>query len=202
MKKSFIFSFILLGSLMLSCDNSSNENQTKKSDTSTLSQEEMEMYLAKGKTIAKEAFLTLSSNLKTKMKEGGVVNAVDYCNMAAYPLTDSIAKANNATLRRVSDKHRNSLNTPDEIEMGVIDGYKELMAADEKLKPVIIKEDGNVRFMAPILLKPACLSCHGKPEKHISTSDLAFIRELYPNDEAINFSTGDLRGIWSITFKE
>jgi len=187
---------------MLSCDNSSNESQTKKSDTSTLSQEEMEMYLTKGKTIAKEAFLTLSSNLKTKMNEGGVVNAVEYCNMAAYPLTDSIAKANNATLRRVSVKNRNSMNTPDEVEMGVIDGYKELMAADEKLKPVIINEDGNVRFMAPILLKPACLSCHGTPEKHISTSDLAFIRDLYPNDEAINFSTGDLRGIWSITFME
>lgn len=202
MKKSFIFSFILLSSLMLSCDNSSNESQTKKSDTSTLSQEEMEMYLTKGKTIAKEAFLTLSSNLKTKMNEGGVVNAVEYCNMAAYPLTDSIAKANNATLRRVSVKNRNSMNTPDEVEMGVIDGYKELMAADEKLKPVIINEDGNVRFMAPILLKPACLSCHGTPEKHISTSDLAFIRDLYPNDEAINFSTGDLRGIWSITFME
>lgn len=202
MKKSFVFSFILLSSILLSCDNTGGDAQSKDSDTSTLSQEEREMYINKGKTIAKEAFLTLSSNLKTKMMEGGVVNAVDYCNIAAYPLTDSIAKANNATLRRVSDKLRNSMNTPDEVEMGIIENYKEMLASEEQLKVVIIKEDGNVRFMAPILLKPACLSCHGTPEKHISVSDLAFIRELYPKDEAINFSTGDLRGIWSITFMD
>ena len=187
---------------MLSCDNSGSDAQSKDSDTSTLSQEEKEMYINKGKTIAKETFLTLSSNLKAKMMEGGVVNAVEYCNMAAYPLTDSIAKANNATLRRVSDRLRNPINNPDEVEMGVIENYKELLASEGQLKPVVIKEDGNIRFMAPILLKPACLSCHGTPEKHISGSDLAFIRELYPKDEAINFSTGDLRGIWSITFLE
>ena len=110
MKKSFIYSFILLSGFLLSCDNASSDTQAKDSESSTLSQQEREMYIKKGKTIAKEAFLTLSSNLKAKMMEGGVVNAVDYCNMAAYPLTDSIAKANNAMLRRVSDRLRNPIN--------------------------------------------------------------------------------------------
>ncbi len=188
--------------MLLSCENTSNNTQSKESDTPSLSQQEKEMYLTKGKTIAKETFITLSSNLKTKMKSGGVQEAVAYCNMAAYPLTDSIAKANNATLKRVSDKLRNPMNKPDELEKGMIEEYQKMLAANEKLKPVVIEVDGETRFMAPILLKPACLNCHGTPEKHISESDLAFIRDIYPNDEAINFATGDLRGIWSITFME
>lgn len=201
MKKSFIYSVIILSGLLLSCNNSS-ESQVEESNETGLSQQEKDEYKNKGKAIAKEAFLTLSSNLKVKMKEGGVQNAVEYCNVAAYPLTDSIAKANNAIVRRVSDRLRNPMNKADEVEMMVIENYKQMLASEEKLKPFIIEDEGNVRFMAPIILKPECLSCHGTPEKHISKSDLAFIQELYPGDEAINFSSGDLRGIWSITFLE
>jgi hypothetical protein len=44
------------------------------------------------------------------------------------------------------------------------------------------------------------LLCHGKPGVEVIDPVYNLILEKYPNDKAINFNTGDVRGIWSITF--
>ena len=43
-----------------------------------------------------------------------------------------------------------------------------------------------------------CLNCHGEPGKEINESTLEKINSLYPEDKAIDFKVGDLRGMWSI----
>jgi hypothetical protein len=202
MKKNTLFYFSLVSIFLMSCGDIEPSSTVTEEVHSGLSKQDEKSYLKKGKTIAKETFLTLSSHLKSKMKEGGVHAAVEYCNLAAYPLSDSIAKANNITLKRVSNRLRNTANNADSLELDQISKYEEEIRSGIELSAVVLNDGNQVRFMAPILLKPACLNCHGTPEKHISNADIAFIRELYPNDEAINFKTGDLRGIWSISFNE
>jgi hypothetical protein len=44
------------------------------------------------------------------------------------------------------------------------------------------------------------MNCHGTPGKHIQDATLTRIQQLYPEDRAVNFKEGDLRGLWHIIF--
>lgn len=158
--------------------------------------------LEKGKKLTALTFSKLSTVLKSKMKEGGVHEAISYCNVSAFSLVDSISKENNVTIKRVSLKYRNPANQPDSLEAVVINNFKNSIENKTEVKPVVYSDSSSDLYFAPILTKGLCLSCHGTPGKHISESDYAFILEKYPNDKAINFSSGDLRGIWSISFNQ
>lgn len=191
-----VAAFLFLG--LVACTDAEPKKESKK----VLSAEEKANYITNGKAIALHTFTALSGALSEKIQSGGIPEAIEYCNVAAYPLTDSIASLYNAQVKRVSDKTRNPSNRPNSTELEVIAAYQNEIANGEKLKPVILEEDGMVYFMAPILIKPMCLNCHGVPEKNISKDNLALIREKYPKDMAINYAEGDLRGIWSIQFSE
>jgi len=58
----------------------------------------------------------------------------------------------------------------------------------------------EMRYYRPISLVATCLACHGKLEQ-ISPSVLAAIRKIYPEDQAVGFQEGDLRGTVVVTFK-
>jgi len=42
-------------------------------------------------------------------------------------------------------------------------------------------------------LQPMCVACHGGPEQ-ISPEVKSKLSELYPNDKAVNYQPGQLRG--------
>jgi len=195
-QRLFLFGLLLLF-VLASCNEQGTASDASNEEAQTLPDE---FYLKEGKMIASTAFKTLSTSLKEKMMEGGVVEAVEYCNIAAYPLTDSLSREYDVSIRRVSDRLRNQGNRGSELENEWIGKYKALQAKGEPLMPFIHRDDEHVRFVAPIAVKPLCLSCHGQLEKHISTTDYQVITDLYPEDQAINYATGDLRGIWSIAF--
>ena len=48
---------------------------------------------------------------------------------------------------------------------------------------------------------PTCLKCHGSSAE-IESKTLALINEKYPDDKAVGYSQGDLRGMWKIKFSE
>jgi copper chaperone CopZ len=63
-------------------------------------------------------------------------------------------------------------------------------------------EDGTVKFYAPITTNSMCLQCHGSPEKDIESKVLTALTNLYPEDKAIGYDVNEVRGIWSITYKQ
>ncbi len=158
-------------------------------------------YSQKGKEIAEASFKALSGQLKGAMEKGGVRNAVEYCNFMANPLIDSLSQAHQAQIRRTSFHARNPGNKPSPNEKDILAFFHTKYNNKEPLAPmVIIYHDGSTVFYAPIVIPgPLCLTCHGDPEKTISSQDYDYIRSLYPDDDAIGYKTGDLRGMWSIT---
>lgn len=168
-----------------------SEEQTNSLETATLN---------KGQEISQLAFKQLSTVLKQKMKEGGVVNAVDFCNVNASLIMDSIATLNEVRIKRVTKRFRNPANAPDSLETSIIESYEDAIAKKESVEPLVVNDGVNMRYFAPIYTKALCLSCHGTPGQHISGSDYQFILSKYPNDQAIEYSTNELRGIWSISF--
>lgn len=158
-------------------------------------------YLKLGKEITDSVGMHLKDNLVKAMQEGGPVNAVRFCNTQALPITGSYSLKYNTEVKRVSDRNRNADNKPNELEQAVMDDYREMMASGKPLSPkVAIDGDGRKNFYAPIITGGVCLTCHGD-EKNMQPELVAVIDSLYPNDAAKGFKVDELRGIWSVKFK-
>jgi hypothetical protein len=58
--------------------------------------------------------------------------------------------------------------------------------------------DLELRYAKPIVLQPMCTACHGSPDQ-ISPEVKAKLEQLYPNDKAVNYKPGELRGAVVVT---
>ena len=185
--------FVLLIGCGHQSDNQQAENNRVPIDTSAV--------IAEGREISKAAFNTLSSNLKQAMKKGGVDYALEFCNVEAMPLTDSLSSRYGLALRRASHQPRNPVNRADSLEMKTIETYLRQIEENRDLQPVTYAREKTITYHAPIqITNQLCLSCHGEPGTDITISDFETIQKLYPSDEATDFDIGELRGIWSIEF--
>ena len=140
------------------------------------------------------------------MQEGGPVHAVSVCSDTALDLTNSYSMKNNVGIKRVSFKNRNPLNVPDEFEKTALLKFEKMLAEEKLTNDEIIiekvkNEEGEfVRFAKPIIIEGACLLCHGS-ESEVNPEVSELIKSNYPNDKAVNYKMGDLRGIISISKK-
>ncbi len=179
-------------------------NNTPKPEPVTVQEmtpEAEQAYLEKGKAITAAAFAAMSAKLSAAMESGGVAGAVEYCNLAAYPLLDSLSKANNATIRRTSTKLRNPKNAAQGWEVAALAAFDQAKTLVREPKPRVRQlDDGSVVFVAPIKLQPLCTKCHGTVGTDIAAADYEVIKKLYPNDAATGYQPDELRGMWSIQF--
>lgn len=139
----------------------------------------------------------LLQNVAGAIQKGGTDYAIEFCNTKAMPLTDSVSTKINVQIQRLSDKNRNPNNT---IQTKMDHTAWETIKKNQK---AIVEQDenGDVFYYKPILLgMPTCLKCHGNTND-ISESTQQIIAQKYPNDLAINYKLGDLRGMWKIKLK-
>jgi len=158
-------------------------------------------YISRGNAIAKLSFETLSGELQKAMQQGGIDSALHYCNLHAYPLTDSLSVANKVSIKRVSNKVRNPRNKAGELEMFMLKGFSNDLNEGNTITPKLVLKDDSVLFFKPIITQPLCLTCHGTPGKEVAFSTDATIQKLYPKDKAVGYSNNQVRGLWRIAFK-
>ncbi len=144
---------------------------------------------------------TLQSHMQEHMKKGGVMDALDFCSTQAYALTDEVNSKlpNGISAKRITLKTRNLANEPQTDESKVL---KDLESKKELSPYVVEKVDAHTyKFYKPLVIdKPLCLKCHGEisTDKNLQSA----INEKYPNDKAINYKMGDLRGAVVVTIKK
>ncbi|QXP63463.1 DUF3365 domain-containing protein [Polaribacter sp. HaHaR_3_91] len=159
-------------------------------------------YSEKGLKYALATKSVLGKNLMGTIQKKGTLAALNFCNVQAFPLTDSMSVVHKATIKRVSDKPRNIKNVANTLEKGYINIFKEEAKANKESEPIVVESAENVKFYYPIKTNSMCLQCHGKPTSDIKSTTLAQIDKLYPKDLAIGYSENQVRGIWSITFNK
>lgn len=144
----------------------------------------------------------LGKNLMGTIQKKGTLEALQFCNQRAYPLTDSMSTQFNAIVKRVSDKPRNPENKANQKELSIIEQYKKVVAEKGEITPITEEINGKTQFYYPIVTNSMCLQCHGTPQKQIKPDVLEKLKNLYPKDSAKGYDANQVRGIWSITFTE
>lgn len=161
-----------------------------------------EKYLKTGGEIATLTQAELLKVVQGAMARGGPAYAVDYCNVEALELKDSLSDLYNCRIQRLSAKYRNPADQPvTEIELEQLESYETLHSEGKTLTPSIHIVGNELEYYQPILVgSGACLLCHGDPETQISTETMSIIKKLYPDDLATGYALNDFRGVWKITF--
>ena len=143
----------------------------------------------------------LGKNLIKAIEKDGTVGAVEFCNIEAMKLTDSMSVMHNAIIKRVSDKARNPKNMANAKELGHIAAFKEQAKAGSDIDPIVEEINGAVNFYYPIITNTMCLQCHGTRNEQITATTFNALNKLYPEDKATGYDLGQVRGIWSINFE-
>ncbi len=144
----------------------------------------------------------LGKNLMGAIQKEGTLGALGFCNVQAYPLTDSMAVVHRARIKRVSDKPRNPMNKASAEERGYIEGFKRDLASGSNIEPIVKTDGDQVHFYSPIITNAMCLQCHGKPGEQVKPATMAKLLELYPSDVAIGYKENEVRGIWAIVYDQ
>ncbi|MBA1437753.1 MAG: DUF3365 domain-containing protein [Epsilonproteobacteria bacterium] len=158
----------------------------------------------KGEMATKLLMQTLGQNMKKNLKKGGVLQALDFCSQEAYTLTQQVNDnlPNGINVQRTSLQTRSPLNKPTADEQAVLQELQKLQNQDKKLPKYLIKQlDGTTyKFYKPLVInKKVCLQCHG----NITNKKLKdAISKRYPEDKAIGYKMGDLRGVVVTTIKK
>lgn len=156
----------------------------------------------RGMLIARTTKAELGKNLMGQIQKNGVIAALDFCNIQALPITDSMATVHKARIKRVTDKPRNPQNRANAVEAVHIETFKKQVAAGEEPAPIVTTSGKRVDFYYPIVTNNMCLKCHGTPGKELESTTLAKIKQLYPADMATGYGENQVRGIWSIQFEQ
>ncbi|MCB0648122.1 MAG: DUF3365 domain-containing protein [Saprospiraceae bacterium] len=155
-------------------------------------------YMEAGKTAALTTKAELGKNLLGAINNRGTAGAVEFCNLKATGLTDSMQNVLHTKIKRVSDQYRNPENAANLQELEYIIHAKKQLAETGDIKPKIQEMEGGMVGYYPITTNKMCLQCHGVVGKDISEEVLKRIGTLYPQDKATGYGENELRGIWVV----
>jgi len=144
-----------------------------------------------------ELLLPFKKELKSALLSGleqGPVEALSVCREQAPDIANSLMQEG-IRLGRSSHRLRNPDNVSPEWVRPAMRAY--LDDGSNRAPYVVPLAEGRWGYAEPIIAQPLCLTCHGEA---IPPSVTERIEELYPEDRAVGFKAGDLRGVFWLEF--
>ena len=144
----------------------------------------------------------LKPALQKSMKAGGPVASVEFCHSKAPEIAQSVAEKSGWNVNRVSLKPRGATAQPDAWETAVLERFEAEKAAGKDVKTMEFSEvvhdagKSTFRYMKPLGTAEVCLVCHGT---NVTEPVRAAIAKYYPEDEAMGYKKGDIRGAFSFS---
>jgi hypothetical protein len=124
----------------------------------------------------------------------GPVEAIAACRIEAPAIAASISQ-DGVRVGRASQRLRNPANVAPEWVAPILDAYSN--EPTDRAPVTVSLGDGRSGYVEPIMLQPLCLSCHGD---NLAPDVASRIHELYPDDRAVGYQVGDLRGVFWAEF--
>ncbi len=144
---------------------------------------------ARGQALLAPFKAALQQALKSGLAEGPAA-AVDACRLEAPELARR-ASQDGVRVGRTSHRLRNPANVAPEWVVPILDRYR---TEPSNRKPAAVAlGEGRTGYVEPIVLAPLCATCHGEA---LAPDLAARIEALYPEDRAVGFRPGELRGVF------
>jgi len=154
-------------------------------------------------TVATGFLQQLQSELQRELANGPA-EAATICRDIAPLLASQLSRLNGWQVTRVGTRVRNPLlGLPDAWERKVLNEFAARQDQGEDLATLthgeVVEFEGRLeyRYMKAIGVQPACLTCHGSAAQ-IPQGVQDSIAQFYPQDQAVGYAIGDLRGAVSI----
>ncbi len=141
--------------------------------------------------------------LNEEIVKNGAASAMSVCNEKAPQMARSASEKSGWAIRRVSLRNRNPKAVPDAWERAALDEFDRRAAAGENVatleKSGLIEEAGRkeFRYMKALPVQQLCLTCHGASES-MAPDVVEKIHTLYPDDKAVGYALGQIRGAITI----
>ncbi len=153
-----------------------------ESELGPVEQGQFERAVAAQQVMAK----TLMAELTSEFETGGPEGAVVVCRDLAPMIADHVSSEHGVTIGRTSHRLRNPENRAP--------AWAEDVVADGLDGTFFFKgPGGELGVMRPIMVAAPCLGCHGATES-LRPAVIEALNESYPDDTAVGFGEGDLRG--------
>jgi hypothetical protein len=149
--------------------------------------------LARGAELLTPFKQDLQRALKSGLAEGPA-GAIQVCRVKAPGIADALSTGG-VRMGRSSHKLRNPDNTAPDWVSPIMQQY--LDDPSSRAPQAIELADNRWGYVEPIIVQPLCLTCHGS---ELAPEIAARVSELYPEDRATGFETGDLRGVFWLEF--
>jgi len=163
------------------------------------SPEEQKALIQEGVKYIKMVGKELKSQVGSRMKKDpSGKEAVSFClDESPRALKKVVSQfPGHVKVRRTALKYRNPDHKPDALDVKVMEDLQARMQAGTfEKKPFVVEAEGGVkRVYVPIVVEKGCLKCHG-PREAMDPQIRSMIAKKYPQDKAVDFHEGDLRGV-------
>ena len=156
--------------------------------------------IAKAEAAIAELSTQLGGKLKQALGEGGPAAAIKVCSEVAQQISREIGEKHGLTIRRTALRVRNPANAPDEWERETLEMLEPRFndpKSEVSMEGIVLADSAEVRVLKPIRLQALCAMCHGAPER-LDPEVVKTVTAVYPDDQAVGFKPGDLRGAFSV----
>lgn len=139
----------------------------------------------------------LKKTLMSAMESGGPQQGIQVCQKKAAEIAEEVSHRSGWRIRRISLKTRSPLNEPQPNERKILDFFAEQATHSKSIDDLEWwekKSDKQV-YMKAIPMNGLCLTCHGN---NVDPSVKKTILHYYPNDTAVGYTLGEIRGAFVI----
>ncbi|MES2877690.1 MAG: DUF3365 domain-containing protein [Pseudomonadota bacterium] len=160
-------------------------------------------WLLEARKVASTVPPKLLQVLSEEIAKGGPASAIGVCRDKAPQIAKAASEQSGWAIKRVSLRNRNPKAVPDAWERAALEEFDRRAAAGESPasleKSSLVTEAGRTeyRYMKALPVQQVCLACHGAPDS-LMPEVTHQLRTLYPDDKAVGYVTGQIRGAMTI----
>lgn len=161
------------------------------------------MWLTEARQVASTVPPKLLQVLNEEIAKAGPESAIAVCREKAPQMAKAASEQTGWNIRRVSLRQRNPKAVPDAWERAALEDFDRRAAAGEspatleKSEIVADADRKEYRYMRALPVQTICLACHGVPDQ-LKPEVTTQLQKLYPNDKAVGYSIGQIRGAMTI----
>ncbi len=158
-----------------------------------------EAWVAEARTVASAMPPKLLAVLTDAIAAGGPEGAIAVCRDTAPQMAKVTSQQSGWAIRRVSLRNRNPKAVPDPWETTVLADFDRRAAAGEspatleRAETVLTDGKPMQRYLRALPTQAMCSGCHGTADQ-LTPAVAARLRELYPEDRAVGYLPGQIRG--------